>query len=180
MAGAYKYQKIATFTFKNRDKMRKYNINILSLLLTVVVMAGCTKDEPLRFPDDPSDKPSTDVTLCNPDYPNTEWAAGTLDRVFNMSALPEIHVEVSVEQWNELLKEYDRDSNTSAYIHCDVEYKDRSETYNFTDAGLRLRGNTSRRRPEGNGGEMHTANNTDWRHCHFMINLRKYQKDDEH
>ena len=180
MVGAYKYQKIATFTFKNRDKMRKYNINILSLLLTVFVMAGCTKDEPLRFPDDPSDKPSTDVTLCNPDYPNTEWAAGTLDRVFNMSALPEIHVEVSVEQWNELLKEYDRDSNTSAYIHCDVEYKDRSETYNFTDAGLRLRGNTSRRRPEGNGGEMHTANNTDWRHCHFMINLRKYQKDDEH
>ena len=97
-----------------------------------------------------------------------------------MNVLAEIHISVSEDQWNELLREYDRDSNTSAYIHCDAEFKSKGETHNFEDAGLRLRGNTSRRRPEGNGGEMHNRDNADWHHCHFMLNLRKYQKDDAH
>ena len=114
------------------------------------------------------------------DYPDTSWAAGELDWVFDMNALPEIHISVTEDEWNTLLKEYDRDSNTAAYIHCDAEFKSKGETHNFVDAGLRLRGNTSRVRPEGNGGEMHKRDNADWHHCHFMLNLRKYQKDDAH
>ncbi len=116
----------------------------------------------------------------NNDYPDTSWAAGELDWVFDMNVLPEIHISVTEAEWNTLLKEYDRDSNTVAYIHCDAEFKSKGETHNFVDAGLRLRGNTSRVRPEGNGGEMHKRDNADWHHCHFMLNLRKYQKDDAH
>ena len=114
------------------------------------------------------------------DYPDTSWAQGELDWVFDMNVLPQIRITVSEAQWNELLQEYDRDSNTSHYIHCDAEFKSKGETHNFVDVGLRLRGNTSRRRPEGNGGEMHKRNNADWHHCHFMLNLHKYQKDDDH
>lgn len=116
----------------------------------------------------------------NNDYPNTAWAAGELDWVFDMNVVPEILIEVTKDEWNKLLEAYDRNSATNAYIHCNVSYKSKGEEYYFEDAGLRLRGNTSRRRPEGNGGEMHQTNNTDWRHCHFMVNLRKYQKDDDH
>lgn len=116
----------------------------------------------------------------NNDYPDTSWAAGELDWVFDMNVLPEIRISVTEEQWNALLKEFDRDNNTAEYIHCDAEFKSKEETHNFVDAGLRLRGNTSRRRPEGNGGEMHKRDNADWHHCHFMLNLRKYQKDDAH
>ena len=116
----------------------------------------------------------------NNDYPNTAWAAGELDWVFDMNVVPEILIEVTKDEWNKLLEAYDRNSATNAYIHCDVSYKSKGEEYYFEDAGLRLRGNTSRRRPEGNGGEMHQTNNTDWHHCHFMVNLRKYQKDDDH
>ena len=97
-----------------------------------------------------------------------------------MSALPEIRISVTEEQWNTLLEAYDRNSATAEYIHCDAEFKSKGETHTFEDAGLRLRGNTSRRRPEGNGGEMHKTDNADWHHCHFMLNLRKYQKDDAH
>lgn len=116
----------------------------------------------------------------NNDYPNTAWAAGELDWVFDMNVVPEILIEVTKDEWNKLLEAYDRNSATNAYIHCNVSYKSKGEEYYFEDAGLRLRGNTSRRRPEGNGGEMHQTNNTDWHHCHFMVNLRKYQKDDDH
>ncbi|MBO7186364.1 MAG: CotH kinase family protein [Alistipes sp.] len=168
----------------------KLTLKFLTILLLGTLLYGC-EDEGIKLPpypngpdtenpeeEEPKPEPEPDPT--NPDYPNTGWAAGELDWVFDMNVVPEIHIEVSLEEWNNLLKEYDRDSNTSAYVHCDVEFSSKGEVHNFVDAGLRLRGNTSRRRPEGNGGEMHRTNDTDWRHCHFMINLRKYQKDDEH
>ena len=108
------------------------------------------------------------------------WGNDDLRTVFDMEALPEIRVTVSPDEWNRLLTAYDRNANTSEYIHCDVEYMSKGEQHHFDDAGIRLRGNTSRRRPEGNGGEMHRTDNADWHHCHFLINLRKYQKDDAH
>ena len=120
------------------------------------------------------EKPSTPTT------PDTSWAEGELAWVFDMNVVPEITINITQEEWNNLLKAYDQNSNTAEYVHCDAEFKSKGETHYFEDAGLRLRGNTSRRRPEGNGGEMHQTNNTDWRHCHFMLNLRKYQKDDAH
>ncbi len=129
--------------------------------------------EPSENPD-PTPEPTPDPT---PENPNV---ADGLAYIFDMEALPEIHVTVSEEQWNELLTLYDRDANTDEYIHCDATFTKNGELHSFTDAGLRLRGNTSRRRPEGNGGEMHNTSNPDYRHVHFMLNLRKFQKDDAH
>ncbi|MBO7264573.1 MAG: CotH kinase family protein [Alistipes sp.] len=134
-------------------------------------------------PGDDTDDPNDDNTGSNggsTPLPDTSWAEGELDWVFDMSVLPEIHISVTEDQWNELLMEYDRDSQTNHYIHCDAEFESKGEKHTFADAGLRLRGNTSRRRPEGNGGEKHKRNNSDWHHCHFMLNLRKFQKDDAH
>ena len=112
--------------------------------------------------------------------PNPTVANG-LSYIFDLEALPEIHLEIPLEQWNTLLKEYDKDINTDAYIHCDARFIKDGEEHSFADAGLRLRGNTSRRRPEaGNNGDMHKGDNADWQHVHFMLNLRKFQKDDAH
>ena len=181
--------------------MKRLN-RLFAALLVAVLAVGCVEDNEFILPEEPTEKPEggdngnndngndddndngeepqPDPTPVNPDYPNTAWAAGELDWVFDMNVLPEIHISVSLDQWNELLREYDRDSNTNAYIHCDVDFSSKGEEHTFADAGLRLRGNTSRRRPEGNGGEEHRTDNTDWHHCHFMLNLRKYQKDDAH
>ena len=169
--------------------MRRLGFITIAISLIAALCVACVEDRAPIFPglntpndeekEDPKPEPEPDAPLCN-DYPNTQWAAGELDWLFDMNVLPEIRIDVTQEQWNALLEEYDRDSNTNAYIHCDVNFKSKGEEHDFVDAGLRLRGNTSRRRPEGNGGEMHQTNNTDWHHCHFMINLRKYQKDDDH
>lgn len=94
--------------------------------------------------------------------------------------IPEIHIDVSLEQWNALLGYYDKDADTKEYIHCDVKYCKGPETSLFTDAAMRLRGNTSRRRPEGVSGQMHAGDKADWHHFHIGLNLRKYVKDDEH
>ena len=49
--------------------------------------------------------------------------------------------------------------------------------YAVPDAGLRLRGQTSRRRPEGAEGQMHGTGN--WRRCHYGLNFRKFHKGDD-
>lgn len=100
--------------------------------------------------------------------------------IFDLKALPEIHVKVSLSEWNRLLACYDANKDTDEYIHCDATFTKEGTTHSFIDAGLRLRGNTSRRRPEGEYGEQHKTDAADWRHVHFMLNLRKFVKDDAH
>lgn len=113
-----------------------------------------------------------------PDDPNA--VSDGRSYIFDLAALPEIHIKVSLDEWNRLLTCFDADQDTDEYIRCDATFTKEGRTHSFTEAGLRLRGNTSRRRPEGNRGEMHQAGKTDWRHVHFMLNLRKFVKDDAH
>lgn len=102
-----------------------------------------------------------------------------LEYVWDSSVIPEITLSFSLEQWNSLLAKYDANRNTKEYVHCDVTYRKGSDVFEIKDAGARLRGNTSRRRPE-NGNGQHRVNSADWQHCHWGINLRKYVKDKNH
>ncbi len=151
---------------------------------TLFSFVGCVSDEDTIFGggDDEGDGGGNNWVEKPIDgsKPTNQWSSSDLEWVFDMAALPEIHIKVTEQQWNELLKEYDRDSQTTHYIHCDAEFASKGEKHIFEDSGLRLRGNTSRRRPEGNGGEEHKRNNADWHHCHFTLNIHKYQKDDDH
>ena len=99
-----------------------------------------------------------------------------LQYVWDESVIPEITMTVSLDEWNRLLNEYDRNPSNKEYVKCNITYKKGSEVTEIIDAGIRLRGNTSRRRPEGSYGQAHQAYNTDWHHCHFGVNLRKYNK----
>ena len=69
--------------------------------------------------------------------------------VFENAEIPEFHITVPLDQWNTLLAKYDENGKTKAYVSCDVVYIDEKDHLEIKDAGLRLRGNTSRRRPEG-------------------------------
>ena len=100
--------------------MKRIAYTLATLLLSALLFA-CANENEFHIPgyEKPEEEtPSTD----NSQYPNTEWAAGTLAEVFDMGNLPEIHIEVPLDEWNTLLQEYDNDNNTGAYIHCDVEY----------------------------------------------------------
>ena len=102
------------------------------------------------------------------------------DYVWDEEAIPEIHITVSLDEWNRLLALYDANAYTTQYVMADVAFIKQGETTVIDNAGLRLKGNTSRRRPEGWKGQMHEHDNTDWHHVHFGLNLRKYEDDDNH
>ena len=100
-----------------------------------------------------------------------------LHYVFDMEAIPEIHLSIKLEEWNNLLAAFDQNHDTDQYFACNVTFDKEGEQAIIEQAGLRLRGNTSRRRPEGNAGETHSTHHTNWHHCHYGLNLRKYVKD---
>jgi len=69
--------------------------------------------------------------------------------IWDENVIPEITVKMSVEEWNNFLAAYDQRPSNKDYFHCDITYKKGIDVNTITDAGIRLRGNTSRRRPEG-------------------------------
>lgn len=98
--------------------------------------------------------------------------------MFDDTALPSLTVAISVQEWDNLLAAYDKDSNTREYFRCNtVTLNKDGASVSSRDAGLRLRGNTSRRRPEGSRGQKHDASHPDWHHAHFGIHMRKFNED---
>ena len=102
------------------------------------------------------------------------------DYVWDDEVLPEVHLSVSLAEWNRLLALYDANAFTTQYVQATLSFVKDGETTVIDNVGLRLKGNTSRRRPEGSYGQMHQRDNTDWHHAHFGVNLRKYADDDAH
>ncbi|MGM9738750.1 MAG: CotH kinase family protein [Candidatus Cryptobacteroides sp.] len=100
--------------------------------------------------------------------------------VWDDTVIPEITMKVSLEQWNAFLARYDEYDQNADYFHADFTFKKGNEVTAIQDGGFRIRGNTSRRRPEGSGGQQHVSGPTDWHHCHFGLNFRKFNKDKAH
>lgn len=157
--------------------LTKVAANILShqlllFLAGLILFAACQK--PVQGPDNPDEgKTEEPVPEPVPEPTGQEY-------VWDSSQMPVITINMSVEEWNKLLKRFDEYDHNADYFHADVTFEKAGEKTVVNDAGVRLRGNTSRRRPEGNRGQLHDSENPDWHHCHFGINLRKFRKDDEH
>ncbi len=92
--------------------------------------------------------------------------------LFDASAIPEIHITVSEDEWNRLLKEFDKNNDTKEYIKCNARVIKNDDRYDIPEAGMRLRGNTSRRRPQDKQGRMH--------HCHYSLDLNHFHDNPYH
>lgn len=151
--------------------------SVLISFVLALVLFGCGKDEVSRTEPGPDD-PSVPDTPADPDDPDdmddpddVDWAAAVA-YVFDASVIPELHISVTQAEWDRLVALYDADSNTQEYIHCDIRFVKGGKTTTVTDAGLRLKGNTSRRRPEHHDGRP--------RHIHFGLDFHHYHPDSDH
>ena len=165
----------------------------LCLSALILLLSGCdgfispdmiimpdVKDEDTEKPEPkPEPEPEPEPEGIVPFTPASVSDPGVA-YVWDEYAVPEITIHITEEEWNRLLARYDEFNNNVDYFHADFTYKKGSETIFIEDGGVRLRGNTSRRRPEGNTGEVHDSEKPDWHHCHFGINFRKYHKDSDH
>lgn len=127
----------------------------LAILCAVLMLLSCAG------PDDGPDSPSAG--------PGLREAA---EYLFDPDCIPEIHIRVSDAEWKRLLQEYDARNSTKEYIRCDALLIKGDDEYDIPEAGLRLRGNTSRRRPEDGNGRM--------QHCHYSLDFNHFHDNPYH
>lgn len=96
--------------------------------------------------------------------------------LFNIDDLPEIKLTIPLKDWNTLLKNYDLNSQNDKKVVSSFVFELNGKSIKLDSIGVRLRGNTSRRRPEGNFGELHNATTPDWHHCHFGLDFKKFRE----
>ncbi len=154
--------------------MKRFFLYIAAfLLLALLSGTGCRKDD-ITVRDEPLENlPAPDGTTPQQDPDDADavdWAAA-VSYVFDESVIPEIHISLTQAEWKQLLAYYDANPNTQEYVQCDVRYVKGTETTEIPQAGLRLKGNTSRRRPE-EGGKR--------RHVHFGLDFHHNVKDPAH
>lgn len=113
-------------------------------------------------------------TTKPPYVPPGGGIAGSSDYVFDITSLPEITITVPLEEWNLLLSNYDINHDNEEKVVAHFAFKKNGKVDEIANVGLRLRGNTSRKRPEGYEGQPHNPINPDWRHAHFSVKFDEY------
>lgn len=72
----------------------------------------------------------------------------SLNYIFGTDSVAEITLTISRKEWDKLCTNYDKNPKNEDCVHADFEMKKGNNTWQISDIGMRLRGNTSRRRPQ--------------------------------
>ncbi|MDY4467633.1 MAG: CotH kinase family protein [Treponema porcinum] len=92
-----------------------------------------------------------------------------LDFIFGTDSVAEITLTIDRSEWNTLLENYDTNQKNEDCIHADFKMTKGEYTWQAEDIGMRLRGNTSRIRPQ-QGDNYYQA--------HFKIDFEEWIEDD--
>ena len=106
-------------------KLRRTLPLLLTALLAFAVLPSCDKDPLNNGTSNNGNNGENNGSGDNTGGSGNDGgytAEEGLAYVFDGSCIPEVHISVTLGQWNALLKAYDADSNTSTYISCDVLY----------------------------------------------------------
>lgn len=129
--------------------------------------------DPMILPPDNNDIPNDTTSVINANDPASPRGS---DYLYDISAVSEIKLSVTVKDWNLFLTNYDLNSANNDYIPGTFTFQQGADVFHIDSVGIRLRGNTSRRRPEGATGELHQVENADWHHAHFQVKFDEYRK----
>ena len=132
----------------------------LLLLFPLFFLCFCSNVDHISTAENVSNRPIVPIVTSN---------------IFNLTDVASITIDVSLAQWNKLLENYDLNSANDKKVISKFTFTNQNGTVVLDSVGLRLKGNTSRRRPEGDTGQLHNASNPDWHHSHFGFDFSKYR-----
>lgn len=97
-------------------------------------------------------------------------------RIFSLDELPKVTLRINVSDWNNLLVAFDEAPWTNFWIPGDFVFEQSGviENQTISNVALRVRGNSSRSRPEGSEGEEHNPENSVWRQASFALQFARY------
>lgn len=91
---------------------------------------------------------SEKITIAENVGPELGTRTESLNYIFGTDSVAQITLTICREQWDELCTNYDKNPKNEDCVHADFEMKKGNNTWQISDIGMRLRGNTSRRRPQ--------------------------------
>lgn len=147
-------------------------MNLRPLFISVVALlfAACTVDS--VEPEIPNTGDKNDSTKVEPNADEL-----TFDEMFDIESVAHVELNFPQESWNTLLKNFDIQPHNEVCVVATFRYEKNGKSFQIDSVGVRLRGNTSRRRPEGNTGDLHSSQNPDWHHAHFHVKFDEFIDD---
>jgi len=123
----------------------------LFLVFLLIAWTGCDKKEtPIEVISEPEIKTSADWAV--PQLPLLDPA---VESFFNPLSVIEIHLAFSESEWNSMLHDYDHNKRNEMYRMASCTVSGNGINLSFPAVAVRLRGNTSRTRPEiGTGNHL--------------------------
>ena len=89
-----------------------------------------------------------------------------LDVIFGTSKLGETKLTVKRSEWNKLLSNYDLNPKNEDCVHADYSFKKGDYSWDIKDVGFRIRGNTSRCRPQ--------IDEKTYQQAHFKVDFEEW------
>ncbi len=195
--------------------MKKSFYKVLPVLFGLLVFFGCKQDVALDEEHDPDATPpvsvdtGTDTTsktgteastaeetteVSNPSFRGPR--ATNLDLIFDNQTLGTTTITIKRSEWNALCDNYRYFYKNENCVKAEsYKYEKNGQSWNLTNVGFRLRGNTSRYCPQGidNGNEQGQMNNdwnsayyqyanqpnNDYRQTHFKVDFEEFCADGE-
>ena len=121
------------------------------------------------------------LALLTPVYADGPPLDPRLDKglayVFDLDALPTVTLTITPGQWNLLLANYDVNPRNEEKVSAAFAFEKNGKHEQLQQIGVRIRGNLSRKRPEGKKGEFHDAAKPQWHHAHFKLDFNKFKKE---
>ena len=93
------------------------------------------------------------------------------DYLFDLKALPEIRITVSVKDWNQFLQNFQDNPANDLYVPAQFDMLKGTDSWHRDSVGLRPRGNTSRRCAEE--AAVHSKSSS-WIPAHFGVKFTEY------
>lgn len=91
---------------------------------------------------------SEKITIQENVGPELGTRTESLNYIFGTDSVAEITLTISRKEWEKLCTNYDKNPKNEDCVHAGFEMKKGDNTWQISDIGMRLRGNTSRLRPQ--------------------------------
>jgi len=99
-------------------------------------------------------------------------ATASLDFIFDNNVLGKTTITIPRSEWDTLLDNYDSYYKNEIFVHADYRFEKGGKKWAMPDSGFRLRGNTTRVRPQG-PDYTHSQGNHKWSNWQALQGVSK-------
>lgn len=123
--------------------------SLLLLILSLFLVSCATDSKDKSSGTAKIQVPYTHMNSRNSELYGEKERTKNLDFIYDVNQLSTTTITIPRSEWNKLLENYDAYYRNEIYVHCDYTFEKGGHNWIMPDSGFRLRGCTTRVRPQG-------------------------------